>query len=155
MKYDKQGREMPDDTPVEVPLRFRGGAQSVDVLTEMMKRLKEDQEKELEETAAEFGGQEEEEYFDLPTRYELDHDAEERALTFAAAGEKMVARNRAREKEKRENRVDGAGQEGDRRGAGRDDREPRAARRKAERVTGRERSDHKDGDGGADGESED
>lgn len=120
MKYDKQGRELPDDTPVEVPLRFRGHAGNEDILQAMLVRLREEQEKEAEESIGEFNGEEPVELFDLPTRYELDHDAEERALLYSENAERIRLQRRAAEKENHETRSDGKREKGDRDRAGRD-----------------------------------
>lgn len=116
MKYDKEGRELPDDTPVEVPLRFRQVAGNGDILQSMLQRLREEQEKEIAETAGEVLGEgEEPEMFDLPTKYELDHDAEERALLYAENAERIRQRELARgKKEKRYGEGYGEGSEGGR-----------------------------------------
>lgn len=111
MKYDKEGREMPDDTPVEVPLKFRRGAvDRVDDLKVLLERLKDDQEESAE---MDFGPQEDGdiELGDLPSRYELDHEAEERALTFSRNAERMIARRKYRRSTKEQDNVrkDGIG----------------------------------------------
>lgn len=153
MKYDKQGRELPDDTPVEVPLRFRQTAGNGDILQAMMQRLREEQEKEIAETSQEFAGDEEPEVFDLPTRYELDHDAEERALLFAENAEKIRRRELSRKKEKQDE--DGNERSGKARGnrrAGRDDRESGSAGEQADGATDREGGDSENAARGASGE---
>lgn len=155
MKYDKEGRELPDDTPVEVPLRFRQVAGNGDILQGMLQRLREEQEKEVAETSGEFFGEEVEEFFDLPTRYELDHDAEERSLLFAENAARIKARRRAENSEDRDETGDnGARQAGDRDRARRDGGESRSPRRKANRVADREGGAGEDDRGGEDGEGE-
>lgn len=155
MKYDKQGRELPDDTPVEIPLRFKHQAGNMDVLQQMMVRLREEQEKEELETVGEFNGDEPLELFDLPTKYELDHDVEEEALLFAENAERIRKRRRAAKKENHEDRSDRAGEENRSGGAGRLHERSGKAGGKAKRSADREGSVAADADRSADGASED
>lgn len=148
MKYDKQGRELPDGTPVEVPLKFRNMGGSDDILTGMLQRLREEQEKEVAETGGEVLGEEGPvEMFDLPTRYELDQEADERSELFLREDAKIRARRRAAQGEDDENRPDESGSEGDRGGAGRNDRKSRKAGRKADGFANRKGRDSKDDSG--------
>lgn len=109
-KHDTEGREILDDTPVEVPLRFRHVRVSrVDELRSLLDRVREDQERD----DPMFGDDgEEAELGDLPTQYELNHQIEEESLTFVTNAERMIARRKSGAQPKEKADVHEGGTEG-------------------------------------------
>lgn len=97
MAHNAKGEELPDDTPVEVPLRFRGQhAQTADELMVLIQRLNAEQASTGDED--DMVDYEEAELGDLPSPYELDHDVEERTVMYARNVERMKAEAAERRK---------------------------------------------------------
>lgn len=73
MKYDEHGRELPDPTPIEIPVRFRGRPES---LTDQIRRMVRNELSEAaarsgHETFAEANDFDVDDEVDVPTRYEI------------------------------------------------------------------------------------
>lgn len=100
-KYDKQGREILDDTPVEVPVRFQN--RPLTTVEEAMRALslasmiaQRDGHESFEESL-DFGEDEDE----LTGSSEFTEMDEQELLDFMRAGEEELARRKALEKEKK------------------------------------------------------
>lgn len=116
MKYDKFGRELPDPTPIEVPLHLRGREPTLAELVAMHVRREMAQ---VDGGAEElFSDAEAEDIEDLPSRYEVDANVEEEV-------ESAVRHSRrARRKDGIDKAVEGARESGQTRGQGEADGKP-------------------------------
>lgn len=118
MEYNERGEELPDDTPVEVPLHFRRPPSLQDSIKAMIRGEMSRQAaltgQESFEEADDFGVDDEEE---LVSPYEMSVMQEEKVLTKDADGDILDSRSNNGAKESQDGKRDERRDEGEKRGA--------------------------------------